>query len=80
MKSEKKPAAHLDAIDSRVAVVEKTICEQMYVDTIEEALELAQSRLRHEGHMTTLNDERAELAFLKLRREAIVAKIAAVPA
>lgn len=65
---------HIAAIDARIAEVEKAICAQLYVDTIEEALALAQSKLRHEVHMQNLNDERAELAFLKLRRDAIAAE------
>lgn len=64
-------ATHLAAVKVRIAEVEKTICQQLYVDTIEEALELANSRLRHELHMTTLSDERAELAFLKQRLESL---------
>ncbi len=65
---------HLRAVDERIAVVSAEICKQMYVDTIEEALALAStSHVRHDAHVATLNDERAELTFLKLRRAQLAA-------
>jgi hypothetical protein len=66
--------SHAEAIKKRIAVVEKTICEQMYCDTIAEALELVAGKLRHEVHVQNLNDERAELSFLKTRLAAVESK------
>ncbi len=65
----------LKAVEKRIEEVSAAICAAMYVDTIDEALELAQSKLRHEVHVITLNEERAELAFLKLRRAALRDKL-----
>lgn len=59
---------HLQSIEKRIKEVESAICAQMYVDDIAEALKMAQGRMRHEQHVQTLSDERAELAFLKLRK------------
>ncbi len=57
----------IDAIDARIAHVSKAIVEQMYADTIEEALSVA-DKMRNEPHTANVADERQELGWLKIRR------------
>ncbi len=73
--------SRLHAVEKRIAEVEAEICKQMYCGTIEEALALAgASVIKHEQHIITLSDERAELVFLKLRKGQLEAEIAKVAA
>ena len=75
MKDAKKK--NLEAVEKRIGEVEAEICKQMYCSTIEEALALAGSTIiKHEAHVITLSDERAELTFLKLRRTQLSGAIA----
>ena len=71
----KKTAAELQIakIDTRIEVVTKAIIEQMYADSLPEALAVAE-KLKHEQHTKEVSDERAELAFLNQRRLQLVAK------
>ncbi len=73
-KSEPTPAEkQLHRVDARISTVTKAIIEQMYADTLAEALAVA-DKFRNETHVLTLSDERAELAFLNRRREQLAAK------
>lgn len=70
-------ALALNAVNARIADVEKEIVRQMYAPNIDIALDLAGSSLmRHEQHTITLSDERAELSFLKLRKKQLEAEVA----
>lgn len=73
-------ARHLAAVKKRIEVVSAAICAQMYCDTVDEALLLAgTSLMRHEVHTITLAEERAELAFLKLRQTQLEAAARVTP-
>ncbi len=73
-KPEPTPAEkQLQRVDARIATVTKAIIEQMYADTLAEALAVA-DKFRNETHLITLSDERAELAFLNRRREQLAGK------
>ena len=75
MKDAKKK--NLEAVEKRIGEVEAEICKQMYCATIEEALALAAATIiKHEAHVITLSDERAELTFLKIRRGQLDAEVA----
>lgn len=69
--------SRLHAVEKRIGEVEAEICKQMYCGDIAEALALAgASLIRHEAHVITLNDERAELTFLKIRKAQLDAEVA----
>jgi len=65
----------LDAIEARLGVVTKAICEQMYADTLAEALAVA-DKTRNEAHVMEIRDERAELAFLNIRKTTLTQRLA----
>ncbi len=79
MKAESTPASRLqkqlDAISAREVVVTKAICEQMYADTLAEALAVA-DKTRNEPHVQEIRDERAELAFLRIRKTTLTQRLA----
>lgn len=70
----KTPEAQLvEKLDLRIASVEKAIIDQMFASDLKEALAVAE-KFKHWDHVREINDERAELQFLKARREQLAAK------
>ena len=59
------------AVQQRITAVERQLTAALYVETIEEAVLLLGSQLRHEAHVSTLMPLRNELEFLRLRKAAL---------
>ena len=59
------------AVQQRITALERQLTDALYVETIEEAILLLGSQLRHEAHVATLMPMRNELEFLRLRKAAL---------
>ena len=76
-KKELTPAEKLLAkVDARIALVSKAIVEQMYAEDLEDAMRLVE-KFRHEIYVKEVNDERAELEYLRRRKSMLEEEVKA---